>query len=102
MLRRGGLLAACASSRSNDPELASDGYPRTTFDAEEAAEIVAQVFGSANVEVERWDAPLVRLSDRHEVAAHARSHLLDASVAEFVDPPLTLTKRGCLVWARRA
>ena len=101
VLRRGGLLAACASSRTNDPELVPEGYPSTTFDAEEAADIVSEVFGASNVEVERWDAPLVRLSDRDEVAAYARTHLLPPSVVEEVNPPLTLTKRGCVVWARR-
>jgi SAM-dependent methyltransferase len=101
VLRPGGLLAACASSRSNDPELVPDGYPRTTFDAEEAADITAAVFGPEHIEVERWDAPLVRLHDGEEVAAYARSHLLPAATADTVDPPLTLTKRGCLVWARR-
>ncbi|HEY5025910.1 MAG TPA: class I SAM-dependent methyltransferase [Acidimicrobiales bacterium] len=101
VLRRGRLLAACASSRTNDPELVPGGYPRTTFDAEEAADIVSDVFGVSNVEVERWDAPLVHLDDREEVAAYARSHLLPPSVAEAVIPPVTLTKRGCLVWARR-
>jgi SAM-dependent methyltransferase len=101
VLRPGGLLVACASSRSNDPELVPDGYPRTTFDAEEAADITAEVFGAEQVEVERWDAPLVRLHDRDEVAAYAHSHLLPATIVDTVEPPLTLTKRGCLVWARR-
>jgi len=102
VLARGGLLAVCTSSRRNDPELVPHGYPRTPFDAEEAPDVVAEVFGGSNIEVERWDAPLVQLSDRGEVAAYARSHLLPPSAAEAVDPPLTLTKRGCLVWARRS
>lgn len=50
LLRRGGLFAARTSSRSNYPELVPQGYPRTTFDAEEAAEIVSEVFGAANVD----------------------------------------------------
>jgi Methyltransferase domain len=101
VLRRGGLLAACASSRTNDPELVPHGYPRTTFDAEEAADIVSDVFGASSVEVERWDTPLVQLSNLDDVAAYARSHLLPPTVVQAVNPPLTLTKRGCLVWARR-
>ncbi|HVA03930.1 MAG TPA: class I SAM-dependent methyltransferase [Acidimicrobiales bacterium] len=101
VLRRGGLLAACASSRTNDPELVPYGYPRTTFDAEEAAEIVSDVFGASNVEVELWDAPLVQLADREEIASYARSHLLPSTVVDAVTPPVTLTKRGCLVWAKR-
>jgi 23S rRNA G2069 N7-methylase RlmK/C1962 C5-methylase RlmI len=55
VLRKGGLLVACTTSRANDPELVPDGYSRTTFDAEEAEEIVAGVFGAANIEVERSD-----------------------------------------------
>lgn len=101
VVRPGGLVAVCASARSNDPELVPGGYPPTSFDAEEAAETVADVFGPDAVEVVRWDEPLVRLADRDEVAAYARSHLLPARVADAVEPPLSLTKRGCLVWARR-
>jgi SAM-dependent methyltransferase len=101
VLRAGGLFVACTTSRHNDPELVPDGYPPTSFDAEEAPAIVAEVFGTANVETERWDAPLVRLADRAEIVAYARSHLLPESTAELVDPPITLTKRGCVVWARR-
>jgi hypothetical protein len=51
--------------------------------------------------VERWDAPLVRLGDRDEIAAYARSHLISTQMIDRVEPPVTLTKRGCLVWARR-
>jgi hypothetical protein len=101
VLRPGGLLAACAPSRTNDPELVPQGYPPTTFDAEEAADIVAAVFGRSNVKTERWDTPLPTLKDRQEVADSARSHLLPEAFADAVNPPVTLTKRGCLVWARR-
>lgn len=101
VLRKGGLLAACAASRDNDPELVPGGYPPTTFDAENAAELVSEAFGAQRVEVERWDMPLVRLEDRSELTAYARSHLLPASCVDAVETPLTLTKRGCLVWARR-
>ena len=102
VLRPGGLLAACAASRWNDPELVPAGYPTTTFDAEEAPEIVAAVFGGATVDVERWDEPMVRLADRDEVKAYARSHHIPAEVAKGAVAPLHLTKRGCLVWARKA
>jgi SAM-dependent methyltransferase len=101
VLRPGGLVVACASNRTNDPELVPQGYPRTTFDGEEAAQIVAEVFGPTHTEVERWDAPLVSLGNRDEIAAYARSHLISPQVVENVEPPVTLTKRGCLVWARR-
>jgi SAM-dependent methyltransferase len=101
VLRPGGVLAACAASRWNDPELVPAGYPPTSFDAEDAAELVAEVFGGANVEVERWDEPTVELHDRDEVMAYARSHLIPAHVGGCVSAPVTLTKRGCLVWATR-
>ncbi|MBO0823397.1 MAG: class I SAM-dependent methyltransferase [Actinobacteria bacterium] len=65
VLRPGGLLYACTSSRFNDPELIQE-YPATSFDAEEADEIVATVFDPSLVTVVRWDAPLVRLADREE------------------------------------
>ncbi len=98
VLRPGGLLAACAPSRDNDPELV-DGYPPSPFDAEEAPQIVASVFG--DVEVERWDAPLTLLSDGPAVLRYCRAHRIDRSAAARVAPPVWLTKRGCLVWARR-
>ena len=100
VLREGGLLVASATSRSTDPELLPEGHLPTTFDAEQAPEIVADVFGESSVEVERWDEPLVYLSDHDQGAAYARSHLLPPSVVDTVAFPLTLTKRGCLVWAR--
>ena len=101
VVRRGGLVAVCTSSRSNDPELVPGGYPPTPFDAEEAVEIVGLVFGESNVEVEHWDSPMVRLKDRDEVAAYVRSHLLPSDMTAGVTVPLLLTKRGCLAWARR-
>jgi SAM-dependent methyltransferase len=101
VVRPGGLVVACTSNRSNDPELLPDGYPPTTFDGEEAAEIVSEIFGPGHVDVERWDAPMVQLRDREELTAYARSHLIPPEAVARVDPPVTLTKRGCLVWARR-
>lgn len=98
VLRPGGLVAACTASRRSDPEL-TDGYPASTFDAEEAKDIVGTVF--AEVEVVSWDAPLTRLPDRETVVAYCRSHLLAPEAADRVEPPVTLTKRGCLIYARR-
>ncbi len=97
VLRPGGVFVTCTSSRANDPEL-TDGYPPTPFDAEEAPAIVASVFGK--VEVVSWDAPLILLPDRKAVEAYCRSHLLPSEAADRVRPPVTLTKRGALVWAR--
>jgi hypothetical protein len=95
-------LAACAASRWNDPELVPEGYPATSFDAEEAPEVVAAVYGNQSVDVERWDEPMVHLGDHDEVMAYARSHLIATELAKRADVPLVLTKRGCLIWARKA
>lgn len=97
-LRPGGLFVACTSSRRNDPEL-TDGYPATTFDAEEAESIVRQVF--SDVSVERWDAPMTLLPDVGSVLRYCRSHQLPPDAARRVKPPVWLTKRGCLIFARR-
>ncbi len=101
MVRPGGLVVACAGNRDSDPELLPRGYPPTSFDGEEAPEVIADVFGDDAVEVQRWDERLVHLADRAEVAAYARSHLIPADVVDTVEPPLTLTKRGCVVFVRR-
>jgi SAM-dependent methyltransferase len=96
VLRPGGLFVASTSSRANDPEL-TDGYPPTSFDAEEAPAIVAAVFG--DVQVERWDAPMTYLPDRDAVLRYCRSHSLHRDAVDRVTPPVWLTKRGCVVYA---
>jgi SAM-dependent methyltransferase len=97
VLRPGGLFAACTASRRNDPEL-TDGYPPSPFDAEEAPATVAEVFG--DVEVDAWDGTFTLLPDRDAVERYCRSHFLLPEAADRVTPPVTLTKRGCVVWAR--
>jgi SAM-dependent methyltransferase len=97
VLRPGGLFAACTASRRNDPEL-TDGYPPSPFDAEEAPAIVTSIFG--DVDVDSWDGPYTVLPDRDAVLQYCRSHFLPPEAADRVTPPVTLTKRGCLVWAR--
>lgn len=101
VLRASGLFLAETKARSQDPELVPGGYTPSTFDAEEAPEIVASVFGSGAVQVESWDGPFMVLPDRAAVATYARHHHLHATSGEQVATPLTLTKRGCLVWARK-
>ncbi len=101
VLRPGGLFLAQTRARAQDPELVPDGYPPSTFDAEEAPQIVASVFGARAVEVESWDGPFMVLPDHGAVVTYARHQYLPAEVAERVATPVTLTKRGCLVWARR-
>jgi SAM-dependent methyltransferase len=103
VLRPGGLIAVAAPSRHDSPELAH-ALPSTplTFDAERAPALLAELF--ADVEVERWDAPLIRLPTR----AAVRDYLIGKGVepvsateaAETLETPLTVTKRGALCFAR--
>jgi SAM-dependent methyltransferase len=104
VLRPGGLLAVAVPSRHDSPELAHvlPGGP-LTFDAELAPELVADHFH--DLELRRWDAPLLRLPSRSDV----RDYLVGKGVeperagaaAEAIDVPLEVTKRGALVFARR-
>jgi SAM-dependent methyltransferase len=104
VLRPGGLLAVAAPSRHDSPELAHalPGGP-LTFDAELAPELIGERFH--DLEVERWDAPLLRLPTRADV----RDYLIGKGVeperasgaAEAIEVPLDVTKRGALVFARR-
>ena len=41
VLRPGGRYYACTAARDNDPEIMPEGYPAISFDAEEAASLVA-------------------------------------------------------------
>jgi SAM-dependent methyltransferase len=105
VLRPGGLVAVAAPSRDDSPELA-DALPKTplTFDAELAPQLLEELF--AEVEVERWDAPLLELPSREAV----RDYLVGKGVeperaqvaADAIDVPLTITKRGALAFARNA
>jgi hypothetical protein len=60
------------------------------------------VFG--HVEVERWDAPLVRLPDRDAVRDYLLARFVPPEVAVAaagqVTTPVTITKRGVLISAR--
>jgi len=104
VLRPGGLLAVAVPSRHDSPELehALPAGP-LTFDAELAPELIGERFH--DLEVERWDAPLLRLPSREDV----RDYLIGkgaeperaAAAAEDVEVPLDVTKRGALMFARR-
>jgi SAM-dependent methyltransferase len=99
VLRGGGRYYACTASRNNDPELVPEGYPSTTFDAEDAVAIVASVF--PNAEPEAWDGAFYPLETKDEVRAYCRSHFIPAERADAVELPLWLTKRGVLVRATK-
>lgn len=102
VLRRGGALIAATIARNDSPELGAYwSRPPTTFDAEYAPELVAEVFDT--VTVHPWDAPLVTLPG----AAAIRDYLLgrqappvaaDAAAREL-PVPLPVTKRGALIVA---
>jgi SAM-dependent methyltransferase len=108
VLRPGGLFIAGTIARADSPELAPFWCPEPSpFDAEEAADVVADVFGS--VRTEPWDAPLVTLPDRDAVRDYLRARFvapdeagrLADAVTERGPLPLRVTKRGALVMARR-
>jgi SAM-dependent methyltransferase len=100
VLRAGGRYYACSAARDSDPEILPEGYPRSTFDAEEAPGIVAEAFGE--VEAERWDGRFYALETRDEIRAYCRHNFIPAERAESAELPLELTKRGVLVRAIRA
>jgi SAM-dependent methyltransferase len=110
VLRPGGLFAACAPARDSAPELASvvpSWGARSTFDAEEAPAIVGSVFGAPGdrVQTDRWDGPLRTLSTNDEAASILRLYGMgDAAARGAVAAlalPLTLTMRGCVVYATK-
>ncbi len=106
VLRPGGLFAACAPSRYDSPELQpvipGYGVP-STFDSENAPEIIGSVF--REIEIDAWDGPYVNLPDREALALYLRGRRLSSSEVErasnAIDTPLTLTKRGAIVYARK-
>jgi SAM-dependent methyltransferase len=104
VLRTGGLVAVAAPSRHDSPELAH-ALPDSplTFDAELAPGMVAGLF--TDVEVERWDAPLLELPDRDAVRDYLIGKGLNRSqahlAADSVATPLQVTKRGSLLFARK-
>jgi ubiquinone/menaquinone biosynthesis C-methylase UbiE len=105
VLRHGGLVAVAAPSRHDSPELAHLLPDRElTFDAEVAPRLVGERF--ADVEVERWDAPLLRLPTRDAVRDYLVGKLVKPEqarqAAESTNPPLSVTKRGALVYGRAA
>jgi len=75
----------------------------SAFDSEFAPDMVSEVFGK--VEVDRWDMPAATLPDTEAVALFLRGRRMSgeeaAKLARTIEVPVTLTKRGCLVWAYR-
>ncbi len=99
VLRPAGRYYACTAARDNDPEIMPEGYPVSSFDAEEAVSVVGSVF--EGVEPQPWDGKFFPLATREEIRAYCRHNYIPAERAEAAEVPLWLTKRGVLVWARK-
>lgn len=105
VLRPGGLFAACAPSRFDEPEIAGfmPPQPLDTFDSDIAPELIGTVFELAGIDI--WDMSLFRFTERealrtHLIARGTRPHVAD-DIATRVGFPLWLTKRGATVWGRK-
>lgn len=105
LLCPGGLFVASAPSRYNDPELAHVRPPSSpgTFDAENGPEMVKAFFGETDVA--RWDGPFVHLPDYDALKLYLRgrgwSRAAIRNAVACVAVPLTLTKRGALIFGRK-
>jgi SAM-dependent methyltransferase len=97
VLRPGGRYYACTAARDSDPEIVPEGYPPSTFDAEEAVAIVGSVF--QDVRAQRWDDRFFPLKTREDIRAFCRHNHIPAERAETAEVPLWLTKRGVVVRA---
>jgi SAM-dependent methyltransferase len=112
ILKPGGVFLASTPSRYHDPELAHladdsgllRGWRgvRGFFDAEEAADLVAQVFD--DLDVDWWEVPAYHLPDRAAVVDYLVAFGVPdpEARAEQVPVPLDITKKGVDIWARRA
>jgi SAM-dependent methyltransferase len=107
VLRPGGIFVACTQNRDNDPELreVAPGWGEPgTFDGDNAEAVVRTAFD--DVRVERWGLVAYRFPDRAAIAEYLAVFykLPDDEArrrADLVPTPLSLTKRGVFVWARR-
>lgn len=100
VLATGGRYYACTAARTNDPELLWEGYPPSSFDAEEALSIVKSVFADAQAQI--WDDKLLTLRTRDELQAYCRHHAIPLARASSLEVPLSVTKRGVLVRATKS
>ena len=104
VLRPGGYLVASAIARNDSPEF--DSYwarPATSFDAEDAPQLLAGVFGA--VTVHPWDARLITLPDPTAIYDYLLGRQAPAEVAATaareISTPLHVTQRGAMIIARR-
>jgi SAM-dependent methyltransferase len=104
VLRPGGQVLVSTISRTDSPEFRAYWIRRpTSFDAEDAPAVVAQVFEA--VAVHTWDTPLVTLPDPPAVRDYLIGRQAPRAVAERaareLATPVTVTKRGALVVGTR-
>lgn len=81
VLATGGHYFACCAARTNDPEIMPEGYSPSSFEADEAAEIVATVV--EEVDPVRWDGmffSLRTLEDIEPIAATTTSRPREPSM----------------------
>jgi SAM-dependent methyltransferase len=104
VMRQGGLIAVAAPSRHDSSELAH-ALPKMplTFDAELAPDLLRELFEEP--EVKSWDAPLIELPTVRAVRDYLVGKRVTSdraqAVAEAVELPLSVTKRGALLFARK-
>src|ERR687898_17670 len=104
VMRQGGLIAVAVPSRHDSPELAHT-LPKgpLTFDAELAPGLLRELFEEP--EVKRWDAPLVELPTIRAVRDYLVGKQVASdraqAVAAAAELPLSVTKRGALLFARK-
>jgi SAM-dependent methyltransferase len=104
VMRSGGLIAVAAPSRHDSPELAH-ALPKTplTFDVELAPGLLRELFEEP--EVKSWDAPLIELPTARAVRDYLVGKQLAPdraqAVAAATELPLSVTKRGALLFARK-
>jgi SAM-dependent methyltransferase len=102
VLREGGHLLVATIAGDDSPELAAHWRrPATTFDAEDAPDLLAQVF--AHVEKYPWDARLVTLPTADAIRDYLLGRQTPAAAAEAaaraLPVPLQVTKRRALLVA---
>ena len=104
-LRPGGLFVAGAPSRYHDVELRDVdpnwGTP-SSFDGEDAARLVADVFGVDAIEVDEWEYPgCYVLPSRDAIVDYLIAFGIPEPEdrAQLLDPPVGITKKGTNVWA---
>jgi SAM-dependent methyltransferase len=108
VLRTGGLFVACSAHRNSTPELSAV-LPlwgeSGTFDGEDSPAIVADVFNGPHDRVDevRCDAPMHILTDSGYATAFLRTMGMSGkgawAAANQLTLPMTLTMRGCFVYA---